>query len=45
MGLFLSFLWYKVPKPEVPPPKRNLLCFAGEQFPIEASRAPEDVED
>ncbi|KAH7083221.1 hypothetical protein BKA63DRAFT_146653 [Paraphoma chrysanthemicola] len=38
-----SFLSYEVPPPR--PPRKYLLSFPEEDFPKEASRAPEDVED
>jgi hypothetical protein len=42
MGSFLSFLLYGSPRTEAPP-KHCILAFPEEDFPIEASRAPEDT--
>jgi hypothetical protein len=42
MGAFLSILLFGSPTAEAPP-RNYILTFPEEQFPIEASRAPQDM--
>jgi hypothetical protein len=45
MGAFLSYLLFGNPVPKSPPKNYLLPCFSEEDFPLEGSRNPEDLQD